>query len=37
MVSKIAAKDRGAKCGDAEMSAARPAPLPSADLNKTPF
>jgi hypothetical protein len=34
MVSKIPAKDRGAKRDDAEIGAARSAPLPSAGLNK---
>jgi hypothetical protein len=34
MVSKIAAKDRGAKCDDAETGVAHPAQLPNADLDK---
>jgi hypothetical protein len=34
MVSKMAANDRGAKCDDAEMGAAYPAPLPNAELDK---
>jgi hypothetical protein len=34
MVSKVAAKDRGAKCDDAEIGLARSAPLPNADMNK---
>jgi hypothetical protein len=34
MVSKIPAKERGAKCDDAEMGAGCSAPLPRADLNK---
>jgi hypothetical protein len=34
MVSKIASNDRGAKYGDAEIDAVRPAPLPNADMSK---
>jgi hypothetical protein len=34
MVSKIAAKDRSAKCSEAEIDAANSAPLPSAGLNE---
>jgi hypothetical protein len=34
MVSKIAATDRGAKCGDAEWTLANSAPAPNPNLNE---